>query len=163
MPLAEATWIGSRLTVLIEHVIQTVDELPLMEGEQITFVWEHHGSAIINGTRVDAETLTQWPIEEDKRYLVVGPFTELGQSTERGLVARMWLEPADGAPLRGPDRTALTPLPRDPAPTAPRPAGSVVWETVPTFERDGPVPTDIYNIRYRLEQEVLKRKGGAPQ
>lgn len=162
VPVAEATWIGSRLTVLIERVIRTVDELPLMDGEQFTFVWEHHGSAIINSTRVDAETVSQWPIEDGKRYLVAGRFTELGRSTDEGLVAEMWLEPADGAPLRGPNRTRLTPLDRGPHPTAPAPDRGV-YETVPTFERDGPVPTDIYAVADRLEQEVLKRKGTTPQ
>jgi hypothetical protein len=160
VPLTEATWIGSRLTVLIERAIQTVDELPLMEGEQITFVWEHHGSAIINGTRVDAETLGLWPIEEGKRYLVAGRFMQIGRSTEKRLVAEMWLEPTDGAPLRGPGRRSLTPLVPGPPPTAPAPDGGL-YETLPTFERDGPAPTDIYNIVYRLEQEVLKRKGGS--
>jgi hypothetical protein len=94
--------------------------------------------------------------------LVAGRFTELGRSTDKGLVAEMWLEPADGAPLRGPGRRSLTPLVPGPPPTAPTP-DAAVYETVPTFERDGPMPTDIYNIRYLLEQEVLKRKGGTPQ
>jgi hypothetical protein len=101
-------------------------------------------------------------IEEGKRYLVAGRFTEIGQSTEKGLVAEMWLEPVDGAPLRGPGRRSLTPPIPGLSPTAPAP-DRAVYETLPTFERDGPVPTDIYNIVYRLEQEILKRKGGTPQ
>jgi hypothetical protein len=162
VPVAEAAWIGSRLTVRIERVLQTVDALPLMEEEQITFVWEHHGSAIINGTCVDAETLSLWPIEEGKRTWLPAASPSLAAQRTRGLWLRCGSNPPMDAPLRGPGRRSLTPLVPGPPPTAPAP-DPAVYETVPTFERDGPAPTDVYTIVYWLEQEVRKRKGGTPR
>ena len=82
VPMAEANWIGSRLTVLIVRVIQTETVLTLAEGNRLDFIWEHYGSTIINGTRVDAETESLWPVDEGKRYLIVGRLMELGGSME---------------------------------------------------------------------------------
>ena len=149
VPLAEATWIGSRITLLVERVIQTAGGFPLMNGDRIVFDVESDGSATIGGVRVEAETEMLWPIEEGKRYLVTGTVKGDGVSDARFEQSGMWLEPFDGGPLRGPSREPLAPNPS-------------AYDTKPTFERDGAGPLDIDSVASRLEQAVSKRRSGLP-
>ena len=146
VPMVEATWIGSRVTVAVERVIQTADGFPLSTGSRIVFVVDSDGTATIDGTKVDAETEMTWPVEAGKRYLITGGIKGIGIAGARFEASGLWLESFDGAPLRGPSRS---PLPFDPA----------RFETTPTFERDGAVPTDIYGVAARLEEAALKRRG----
>ena len=151
VPMAEATWIGSSLTVRVERVIQTTQALPLNDGGRVEFVVDFDGSATVMGTRVDTETPWRWPIEQGKRYLIAGHVLEIGRSKTKSFYPDdTWLEPFFGGPLRGPVRKALTP-------------DQSVHETPPTFEQDGAVPTDIFAVTERLEAEVTKRKSRAPK
>ena len=151
VPMAEANWIGSSLTMQIERVVRTTEELPLTGDARLAFVVDYDGTATVKGARVDAETPHLWPIEEGKRYLVTGNVTELGRDRTRTFVPTgMWLEPREGAPLRGPSRTPSTP-------------DRLRQETVPTFERDAPSDTTIYAVTDRLEEEVGRRKANRPR
>lgn len=91
----EANWIGSRVTVMVDRVTQTTDELPLMTLQRLTFVEEGDGTATINGVRVDTETPWLDPLQQGRRYLISGRIQE-GELSSTGL----WMEPADGGNLR---------------------------------------------------------------
>lgn len=145
MSFTDATWIGSRLTVQIDQVIRTIGELPLSHGGQLAFVVDVDGSALINGTQVDAETPGLWPVEQGKRYLFAGAVRELGRFKDKQFLPyEIWLEPSLGAPLRGPAREKR--FPNDPG-----------YQTVPTFEQDD-IATDMLGVTERLQQEVSKRR-----
>jgi len=138
VPMSEANWVGSHLTVQIERVIRTSVELPLVQGRRFTFVEDYDGSATINGVRVDAEDPRLWPIVADKRYLVTGEVKPLGRQNTRVFVpSGMWLEPFRHVAERQVD------------------------ETLPTFELDVPRTigdTTLRTVTDGLEREVTRQK-----
>jgi hypothetical protein len=92
---AEAIWIGSRVTVLIERIIHTTDELPLTLLQRLTFIEEGDGSATVNGVRIDTETPWLEPIQQGRRYLIAGRIVDGAFSS-----AGMWMEPPEGGKMR---------------------------------------------------------------
>lgn len=92
---AEANWIGSRITVMVDRIIQTVDKLPLMTLQRLTFVEEGDGTATISGVRVDTETPWLEPVQQGRRYLITGRIRD-GEFSSTGL----WMEAPDGASMR---------------------------------------------------------------
>jgi hypothetical protein len=112
-PTDQANWIGSRLTVLVDRVIQTIDALAIAPGSTVTFVDEGDASAFVNGVRVDTETPWLWPIESRRRYLITGRL-----KNDHFVATGMWMEPAIGGSMRAPVRTVPEPgilLPPEPA------------------------------------------------
>ncbi len=93
--IAEANWIGSRITVMVDRILQTVDELPLTILHRLTFIEDGDGTAMINGVRVDTETPWLDPLQQGRRYLISGRL-KAGAFSPTG----MWMEPADGGNLR---------------------------------------------------------------
>jgi|SRR5688572_21578256 len=96
-----ANWIGSRVTMTIDRIIQTVDALPLTTLQRLTFVEEGDGSTGAEGVRIDTETPWLEPLEEGRRYLITGRIRN-GEFSSTG----QWMEPADGGPLRSRVRAA---------------------------------------------------------
>jgi hypothetical protein len=150
VPVSDANWVGSRLTVQVERVIRTRDTFPLKPGDRFNFVVEFDGSATINGTRVETETPDMWPIEQGKRYLIAGDYRATRSAPMEFVPSGLWLEASEGAALRGPGRKEVAP-------------GSNVYDTVPTFERDGPdAPLALDAVANRLNQEVEKIRRKRP-
>jgi hypothetical protein len=95
VPAAEANWVGSRLTVLVERVIQTVSEFPLIALQRLTFIDDGDGTATIGRVRIETETPWLEPTRQDRRYLVSGRVVD-GKFLSTG----MWMEPADGGAMK---------------------------------------------------------------
>ena len=141
--LDQANWIGSRLTLLVDRVIQTIDELPLAPGERLTFVEDGDGSAVINGVRVDAETPWLWPVEMGRRYLITGRL-----ETNRFVATGMWMEPPAGGNMRANVTRARS--------------GRTPGELGP-FRSPVASPFDDWSIEeasFFLEQEIQRRGAG---
>lgn len=106
---AEANWIGSRVTVLIERTIQTTNEFPLIVLQRLTFVDDGDGTATINGVRVDTETPWLEPLQQGRRYLIAGRISG-GEFSSTG----MWMEPPDGVFMRPRLRDSSVDRPKTP-------------------------------------------------
>jgi hypothetical protein len=102
--MTEANWVGSRITVMVDRIIQTADELPLTILQRLTFTEEGDGTATINGVRVDTETPWLEPLQQGRRYLISGRIKG-GAFSSTG----MWMEPADGGNLRPRFRDSTSP------------------------------------------------------
>ena len=95
VPFTQANWIGSRITVLIDGIVHTVDELPLTLLQRLTFIDDGDGTATVNGVRIDTVTPSFEAIEQDRRYLVTGRLRG-GAFSPSG----MWMEPSAGGIMR---------------------------------------------------------------
>lgn len=138
--IEEANWIGSRVTVLVDRVIRTLDAFPLPLRERFTFVDETDGSAVINGVRVDTETPWLWPFEPGRRYLITGRIKR-----DQFLATGVWMEPPGGGNMRAHHSRA----------------DKIVGDTGPPRSPNRS-PFDDWTIdeaSYYLEQEVLRRTG----
>ena len=95
VPLEKANWIGSLITVQVDHVIQNSTALALTDGQRISFIDDGEGSATINGVRVETETPWLWPIERG-RYVISARVIK-----DRFVATGMWNEPNPGGTIRG--------------------------------------------------------------
>ena len=136
-PMNQANWIGSRVTVQVDWVIQTIDTLPLESRERLTFIDESEGSATVNGVHIETETPWLWPIESGRRYLVAGRVER-----DQFMATGMWMEPTGGGSVRSHIREVRRP-------------GEVMALRAPN-----PTPFDDWTIEEAsvfLEQEVQRR------
>jgi hypothetical protein len=103
VPAVEANWIGSRVTVTVDRIIQTVAEMALMTLQRLTFVEAGDGAVTIRGVRIETETPWLAPLQLGRRYLITGKMNGGVFST-----TGMWMDPPDGGSLhpRFKDRSA---------------------------------------------------------
>lgn len=90
-----ANWIGSRITVMVERIIQAVDEFSLTILQRLTFIEDGDGTATIYGVRIDAETPWLDQIQQGRRYLISGRIKNAEFSS-----TGMWMEPANGGNMK---------------------------------------------------------------
>jgi hypothetical protein len=112
----EANWIGSEVEMRVERVIKNDSGENLEEGNRLSYIEDSHGTAVINGTRIETETDWLRPIEVGLRYLMTVRLAG-GRFTAEGI----WEEPAPRSSLRGTQQSPPPPQYRTPPAARPTP------------------------------------------
>ena len=79
----------------VDEVLKNSTKTLFSQGQEISFIDEGDGTAIINGVRVDTHTDWLRPIERGQRYLITA------EVKNRFMVTGMWDEPIGGGRMRG--------------------------------------------------------------